>query len=371
MPPLVGGMERLNWHLARELARTAQVRVIAPAGAAALAPADVTVFEVPLYPLWSFLTQATWLACQQTRAQPPNLVIAGSGLTALPVWIAARLAGASAATYVHGLDVAVHHWLYRAVWLSALRRMDCVIANSGPTAELAVVAGVPRARIGIVHPGVELPGTPADPGSIERFRAEHRLGSRPVLLSVGRLTARKGLSEFVTQAMPRILAAQPDAVLLIVGDVPLNALHAEGDTPDSIRLAAQRAGIAPESLRFLGTVTDYAKLGVIYRAANVHVFPVREVPGDPEGFGMVAVEAAAHGLPTVAFEVGGVVDAVSHGNSGRLVAKGDYPAFARAVIDTLGVGSGWAEATLMFAERFSWPKFGQRVHTLLLDEPAE
>lgn len=354
--------------MADELARGAEVRIIGPVGSAALAPKDTRVIEVPLSPLWRFLAQVTWQAFRQARIERPDLVLAGSGLTALPVWIVARLVGARAATCVHGLDVTVRHWFYRAVWLPALRRMDRVIANSRPTAELSMVAGVGRDRIGIVHPGVELPAAPRDLRSIERFRAQHNLGSRPVLLSVGRLTSRKGLREFVSKAMPRILTVRPDALLVVVGDVPDNALHAESQTPDSIRLAAQEVGVAAESLRFLGTVTDYATLSLIYHASNIHVFPVRELSGDPEGFGMVAIEAAAHGLPTVAFAVGGVVDAVSDGESGRLVTKEDYLGFADSVVQVLDQANRWGESCRTFAESFSWTKFGQRVRGLLLDE---
>ncbi|HET6587310.1 MAG TPA: hypothetical protein VFG67_06005 [Oleiagrimonas sp.] len=48
LPPLVGGMERLNWHMAEELAKVAEVRIIGPAGSAALAPPGVVVREAPL-----------------------------------------------------------------------------------------------------------------------------------------------------------------------------------------------------------------------------------------------------------------------------------------------------------------------------------
>jgi hypothetical protein len=56
--------------------------------------------------------------------------------------LAARACGARTAAYVHGLDVVAPHPVYRALWLPALRRMDRVIANSAPTAELARKAGV-------------------------------------------------------------------------------------------------------------------------------------------------------------------------------------------------------------------------------------
>lgn len=359
LPPLIGGMERLNWHMARELARYGEVRVIGPTGSAANAPAGVEVTEVPLRPLWKFLGGAFVKSMKLARRWRPDIVIAGSGLTALPVWFAARSAKSRAATYVHGLDMAVAHPVYRTLWFPALRRMDRIIANSEATRALAVTAGIDAERICIVHPGVQLPALP-DAETVQHFRAEHGLADWPLLLSVGRLSSRKGMREFVMQALPRIVQAIPQATLLIVGDAPNDALHAGAQTIDSIKAAAAEVGVA-EHLRFLGQITDYGKLGVVYAAANVHVFPVRELPGDPEGFGMVAVEAAAHGLPTVAFATGGVIDAVAEGRSGRLIKAGDYSALADAVVATLTSGVDLKQPCRDFARRFTWEAFGEAV----------
>lgn len=364
LPPLVGGMERLNWHMAEELAKVSEVRVIGPEGSAAVAPTGVTVREAPLHPLWKFLLHARSLTRREAKQWKPDLVLAGSGLTAPLAWHAARACGAEAAVYVHGLDVAVKHPLYRALWLPAIRRMQRVIANSSATAQLCRGIGVDPARIGIVHPGVQLPDAmSAEAGST--FRAQTGLGNRPVLLSVGRLSERKGLREFVELALPRIVAARPDVMLLVVGDVPKDSLQAPAQSPESISAVASRVGVS-DNLRFLGTITDFCQLGIVYRAADVHVFPVREILGDPEGFGMVAVEAAAHGLPTVAFGTGGIVDAVAEGESGHLVATGDYAAFAEAVLGLLDNCQEMREFCTRFAARFDWSEFGRHLHAALL-----
>ncbi len=409
LPPLVGGMERLNWHMAAELAKFADVRIVGPAGSAALAPAGVAVREAPLKPLRKFFWRARSLARSEACRWKPDLVLAGSGLTAPIAQSAARACGARTAVYVHGLDVAVRHLAYRAIWLPAIRRADRVIANSRATAKLCRDIGVQVDRIGIVHPGVDLPAesapdpqegncagmrakgaaredmlNEAHPSSITRpsavspgrhagpcpessvlnlraaeFRAQQNLGSGPILLSVGRLSARKGLREFVTHALPRIVASQPEVLLLIAGDTPSQALHAEAQTPASICEAADSAGVGG-CIRFLGKVPDN-ELTTLYRTADVHIFPVREMRGDPEGFGMVAVEAAAHGLPTVAFATGGVIDAVSEGRSGHLVNPGDYPAMADAVPRTIEQREALRESCIEFARQFAWPRFGAQL----------
>jgi len=384
-------MERLNWHMAEELSRFADVRVIGPFGSAALAPPSVTVREAPLRPLWSFLLQTWRLARGEARSWKPHIVLAGSGLTAPIARSAARLCGAETCVYVHGLDVAARHPAYRAIWLRAIRGMNCVVANSHATAELCRCSGVAPARITVVHPGVDLPaeavgqseresgsslqlkpecGAPAagtfPSGRAAQPRQKYRLGNRPLLLSVGRLSARKGLREFVSRAMPRIVAARPDAMLIVAGDAPTQALHAETQAPESIRAAADTAGVGLNVL-VIGKVTD-AELVDLYLSSNVHVFPIRYIPGDPEGFGMVAVEAAAHGLPSVAFATGGVVDAVAEGRSGRLIAAGDYDAFADAVLDTLANRETMRLSCVEFSREFAWPIFGGRMFRVLLGQ---
>lgn len=360
LPPLVGGMERLNWHMADELAKRAEVRVVGPVGSAALAPKHVQVLEAPLKPLVRYLVRARQLARHAAEHWRPDIVIAGSGLTAPLARSATRRCNAHTAVYVHGLDVAAKNAIYRSLWLPAIRRMQRVIANSHATAEFCRTIGVSPDRIGIVHPGVTLPDPKINPQRVHDFRLRHALGGKPVLLSVGRLTDRKGLREFVAHCLPRIVARSPEAVLLIVGDSPRQALHAKAQTRESILAAATEAGVAGH-IRFLGVITDYDELGVIYAAADVHVFPVREIGGDPEGFGMVAVEAAAHGLPTVAFATGGIVDAVADGKSGRLVPPGDYATLSDVVLQTLGRRAELRTNCLTFAKGFAWPMFGRQL----------
>jgi len=370
LPPLRGGMERLNQQLARALQARARLRVCGPAGCrAGLGMPFGQVAEAPHRPLPWFLLRTLGNTIRACLRDSPRIVFAGSGLVAPVAWLGARLRGARMVVYLHGLDIVAASRVYQRFWLPWIRRADVALVNSRHTAALAVAAGVPEANIRIVHPGTDLPAP--DPEARHRFRARHGLGDAPLMLSVGRLTRRKGLSEFVRGVLPGIVAASPDARLVVIGSDALDAVRVQGESErDRIVAAAGAAGLE-RSLLLLPPCDD-AALADAYQAADVMVFPVRQTPGDIEGFGMVAIEAAAHGLPTVAFAVGGVTDAVAPGRSGDLVPPGDDASFGAMTLAYLRGYDRLArqEAARAFAADFGWERFGNEVWAAIDLSPA-
>ncbi|KAF1009588.1 MAG: GDP-mannose-dependent alpha-(1-6)-phosphatidylinositol monomannoside mannosyltransferase [Luteibacter sp.] len=353
-PPLKGGMERLNCRMASAIAKVAELNMVGPRGAGAALQGLGSIREVPLRPLWRFFLGAFGAAGWSAITVRPELTVAGSGLCAPFAWMAARLSRGRYAVYVHGLDVIARHWAYRAFWLPFIRRADICVANSHNTARLCREVGVPGERTVIVHPGVELADSVAA-DDVAAFRRRERWEGRPVLLSVGRLTARKGMLEFVDKVFPRVIARHPRVLLVVMGNDAPDALTGKG-VRDALQALVEERGLG-EHIRMLGEVDD-ATLALGYAAADVAVFPVRTIPGDVEGFGMVAVEAAAHGLPTVAYATGGVPDAVKDGVSGYLVPADDTVAFAGAIDRVLQQGkSSMSASSRTFAAGFDWSSF--------------
>lgn len=359
LPPLVGGMERLNWHMADELSKYAEVKVIGPQGSAELKPQSVSLSAAPLKPLPLFLFIAACKAVWFALRWKPDVILAGSGLTAPIVWLASKLCGAKSAAYLHGFDITVKDRVYQHLWTPTFKKLDSIIVNSTPTKRLAFAAGVPEKKISIVYPGVSLPEHAQPDAAIAAFRQQHGLEGKKIMLSVGRLTTRKGLKEFVEQALPSIVQQVPEAMLVVVGEAPKNSLGARIQSREEIEQAAAQQGLS-EHIKFLGVMTDKERLATAYEAADVHVFPVRHIPSDPEGFGMVAIEAAAHGLPTVAFATGGIVDAVAHGQSGYLVEKNNYAQLAEQTVNALN-NPITGQVIVEFAQKFAWDKFGAEV----------
>lgn len=359
LPPLTGGMERLTQQLIEALATRYRVVVIGPPGCAPFLPLNVEVHACRGSGAAAFLIEATlrtlWLCA---RRRWLSAAIATSGLSAPLAWLASRLQGRDHLVIVHGLDLVTPHAVYRHLFLPAIRRARHVIANSGNTARLARAIGVEGARISVVHPGVEWPASLPSPAA---FRARHGLGERPLLLAVGRLVARKGLPEFVSRALPAILRAVPEALLIVIGDEPRQAIRREAAVLPRLQAAIAQQGLEHHVLLRGHADDDEVREACV--AAGVFVFPLIPVAGDVEGFGMVAAEAAACGLRTVAFDEGGVADAMVPGVTGSLVASGDYEALARAVVDELRSADDHASrlACREAARAFQWSVYSERM----------
>ncbi|RBP72693.1 glycosyltransferase family 4 protein [Marinobacter nauticus] len=368
-PPLIGGMEKLNFHLAKELAKSSPVHVVGPAGSSRYSNEHLKVTSCPTSIYFYLPVSALFIASLAIKSlisdktKRHRLVIAGSGVTALIAWLFARMTRCQFGVYLHGLDIIVDNMVYRRIFLPAIKKADFWIVNSSATREKAIEAGIPKSGISIIHPGVDLPDR--SPSSIEaqRWRAAHNLSESPILISVGRLTKRKGLKEFILYSLPKIVQSNPNAQLLVIGGEPKNALQKNSVGCEALKNAAIAAGVQ-NNLRFMGSVSDKV-LSMIYSCANIHIFPIIATPGDMEGFGMVALESAARGVPTVAFAEGGVVDAVQNGTSGYLIKPGDYDGFAKAVNDLIyNPGKIRPDDARSFAANFAWTLFGDRVRKL-------
>ena len=363
-PPLLGGLEKVNQHLLVALQPTWSTALCGPAGCAAYAPGQAEVKQSRTKPLPAFLLSTLWYALGVARRRRPEWILAGSGLTAPIAWIAGRCCGSKVAVYLHGLDVLAPSHVYQWLWLPFIRHCDVALVNSANTSRLAQGRGVRPGKLHVLHPGTDLPKLDAEVALGFRERLNFR--QRPLLLSVGRLTQRKGLAEFIAKSLPAILSRYPDALLVIIGDEAIDALHARaGSERERILAAARMAGIE-QSLCFLGRC-DESTLSAAYQAADLHIFPVLDLHGDVEGFGMVALESAAHGLSTVAFAVGGVPDAVQDGHTGILVEPGNYSDMSAMVVEQLTRSRSDASvaACRAFAAGKAWPVFGERLRTLL------
>jgi phosphatidyl-myo-inositol dimannoside synthase len=171
----------------------------------------------------------------------------------------------------------------------------------------------------------------------------------PVILVVTRLTyddRYKGVQHMI-EAMPAIRAAIPAATLRIVG---------RGDDQARLQSLRNHLGLA-NAVDFLGFLKD-DRMAEEMRTCRLFALPSRK-----EGFGLVFLEAMAHGRPCLGARAGGIPEVITD-DTGVLVEYGDVPAIAAASVAILR--RDWnTEAILDRARHFSYSQFQKRLTSLL------
>jgi phosphatidylinositol alpha-1,6-mannosyltransferase len=175
---------------------------------------------------------------------------------------------------------------------------------------------------------------------------------------VGRLARRKGVKEFVQYSLTEIVREVPNALFVIVGNNPADSLAHGDDLVSEISAVISNLGLQ-NHVQLMGGIDD-GDLIRLYRACDVIVLPALRSTHDVEGFGIVLLEAAAAGKPTVATRVGGIPDAMEDGKSGVLVEPDDYHGLSRAIIELLNnpaAGSAMGNfGQQRVREQFAWSK---------------
>ena len=134
----------------------------------------------------------------------------------------------------------------------------------------------------------------------------------PVVVCTARMVRRKGQDTLV-KAWPQVVAAVPDARLLLVGDGPHLA-----------RVEDLAKSLGVDSVIFTGSV-PWDEIPAYTDAGDVFAMPCRtRLRGlEPEAFGIVSIEAAACGLPVVVGRSGGASESVLEGETGYVVDPHD------------------------------------------------
>ncbi len=161
-------------------------------------------------------------------------------------------------------------------------------------------------KVRIVPNGVDIEKFQPMPDQAAAKR-EFSLSKDPYVLFIGSLIPRKGLP-FLIEAAKRIVQEKKETKFLIVGDGPQRK---------ELDLLIQAMGLTGNFF-FMKNVPNF-KLAALYNSADVFVLPSIQ-----EGQGIVLLEAQACGRPVVAFDIGGVNEAVLNNRTGLLVRQGSY-----------------------------------------------
>lgn len=233
------------------------------------------------------------------------------------VWLLSKFFHIPYTVSTHGMDVTLPLRSHRK---RALCRRICAGATrvstiSEYTARELEKFGVSRNKIVFIHP---CPALTAEryPESVESLNVH---ADKRILLTVGRLVARKGHAD-VIRALPDLFRDFPDLIYGIIGTGPEHNILQQ--LINALNLSHR--------VYLLGEL-DNNKTAWWYRHCTLFVMTPKEIKGDVEGFGIVYLEANSFGKAVVATRSGGVPDAVVDGRTGVLVSPGDSHSIAGAI----------------------------------------
>ena len=187
-----------------------------------------------------------------------------------------------------------------------------IVAISEAIAAVLGEQGIDTARIEVIRSAVDTQAfaVPVDRG---RFRAEFGLPDDAIVVAAaGQLIPRKG-HRFLLDALEGIGAKHARVSVLVFGDGPLEAELRDQATALGLDGSVQFPGFRDDLDAWIGGVDVF-----------VH-------PALAEGLGVATLKAAAAGVPVVAFDAGGLGEAVLDGETGRLVPPEDVGALRKAV----------------------------------------
>ena len=339
-PPTVGGMETAAYELHRALQPLANVCLVKYGG-----PNKYLPIIYPILLLRALVT-ALWFR--------PHILYLQDGMLA-PMGVVLRaLTRRPCVMSVHGLDVTFKNKQYQKVMRYCFPKMDQLVVGSDQTAQ-AVQERFPALQTATVIYGVrdtffvDKPRTALRQQLATALRLDDDLTHKKLIVTTGRLVPRKGVAWFVGSVMPDLVRHQPELVYLVAGN---------GPDKEAIAQLVETHGLQ-KHVRMLGYVSDEVR-NLLYNTADIFLMPNIRIPGDMEGFGLVALEAASCGTPVFASGIEGLLDAVADTHTGYLLPAQDAQQYVQILTRELKNPSlARSKVRQYVLENFSWEKSAQ------------
>lgn len=250
-------------------------------------------------------------------------------------------------TYAHGEEFLIAQTSRQLKLLTkwAFRASDLVIANSFSTQKLAKLFCL-DSKIKVVHLGVDFEDYQIP--LKERLIWRKRWGfptKNIILITVARMEPRKNHAT-VIKALAKLREKGLPIVYILIGD---------GEERKKLETLVKDLAVEPH-IKFLGCVSEREKIKSLC-ASDIFIMPSIQLGPMIEGFGIVFMEAAAAGLPSIAGNVGGQPEAVVHGKTGLVVDGKNADKIANAIqflVENPDIRKRMGEEAKEWAKKHDW-----------------
>lgn len=330
-PPMVGGLEKLSFALAKEFSKNVPTTLITWGKSQKYLP-----YFIPL---------AFFKALILIPSKKIDHIHIGDGLLSPLGLLLKTLFGIKTSITIAGLDITFNFPGYQQIVPKCVAKLDKIICISSATLEECIKRGIPREKCVVIPCGVYpedwvVKATRKDLETI----VKRNIKNKKVLITVGRLVKRKGVYWLIENVLPHL---GKNILYLVIGG---------GPEKDRLQVLIHSLKLKDKVI-LLGKISD-EQLKIIYKTADMFVMPNIKVDNNIEGFGIVAVEASATGLPVIASDMEGISSAVIDGKTGKLIKSADTKAFIKTISATSMFNKNKvAEIT---KRNYSWEEIGKK-----------
>jgi phosphatidylinositol alpha-1,6-mannosyltransferase len=336
-PPKPGGSGRWFWELYSRMPQ-GEYEILAGTDTGASTFDDSALLPIHRDNLtsseWGFVS-VKGLVFYITNAWRINRLIKTRKITALHcgrvlpegviAWLLNILTGIPYTCYVHGEDLETAQSSREQYFIcgQVIKRAKNIICNSQNSANIVAKFGEQAAaKTLVLHPGVD------SDLFIPKNKDEATLSSlgwlnRKVVLTVGRLQARKG-QDMMIKAIPAILKHIPNFLYAVVGD---------GERKEELVALVEKFKLE-DYVQFFSEISDQDMINC-YQQCDLFILPNRTIGQDIEGFGMVLVEAQSCAKPVIAGDSGGTIETMLPGETGIVIDATEPQNIALGVVDML------------------------------------
>lgn len=300
-----------------------------------------------------------------------DIVHLGDGVMTPIGWLIKLLTRKKVVFTAHGKDINFNFSLYQMIMPFFFKRMDKVYCVSRNTLNECLKVGINKEKCLFIPNGINPEEFENNQNKVdlkekveEKYKFE--LGDNKILLTVGRLSKRKGVLWFLENVMPHL---GEDVIYIIIGSdsTEINNMKSWMGI-EKVNYSA-RLLEAIEKLNLKGRVFWLGEVPSIdlksfLNISDIFVMPNIKVEGDVEGFGIVALEAAVAGLPVIASNIEGIKDAIIDNENGILITSENSDGFREKIFELLFNDTYRQELGMKFSqytkENYNWKKIASK-----------
>lgn len=327
---MVGGLEKLSYALAKEFSKNVKTTLITWGKSQKYLP-----YFVPL---------AFVKACLLIPMKKIDHIHIGDALLAPLGLLLKNFFRVKTSITVAGLDILFNFPGYQLIIPKCVAQLDKIICISEATLNECVKRGIPRKKCVVIPCGVypQEMTMKANRKDLTKIIGANSINKK-VLITVGRLVKRKGVYWFIENVFSRL---NNNYFYVVIGS---------GPEKERIQKLIKKLHLE-NRIFLLGKISD-EKLKIIYSTTDLFIMPNIKIDNNMEGFGIVAIEASATGLPVIASDMEGISSAVIDGKTGYLLESQNTEQF----IQTLTRRSIFQRDRVakITKENYSWEKIGK------------